>query len=88
MNYFDKQFSVGIVIQDSRVWGDNGPKCDNNSIDMYEGWMKYDFTDRLTVKFGRQVLRYDAKGRVLPPDEQCAQAYNHQPAKGQDHENP
>jgi hypothetical protein len=58
-DYNNPKYLVNITIQDARVWGDTEPKHDNSSIEMFEAWIKYFFTDKLAVKFGRQRLIYD-----------------------------
>jgi hypothetical protein len=58
-DYSDPRFLVNITLQDSRVWGETAPKSDNGSADLFEAWVKYYFSDKLAVKFGRQRLNYD-----------------------------
>ena len=59
LNYKNQKYSVGIIVQDSRVWGDSEPKNVNNSINLFESWIKYHITNNLALKFGRQRLIYD-----------------------------
>jgi len=59
LDYNNPKYLVNITIQDARVWGDTEPKRDNGSLDLFEAWIKYYFTDKLAVKFGRQRLIYD-----------------------------
>jgi hypothetical protein len=59
LDYSDPKFLVNITIQDARVWGETEPKRDNGSLDLFEAWIKYYFSDKLALKFGRQRLIYD-----------------------------
>jgi hypothetical protein len=59
LDYYDPKFLVSITIQDARVWGETEPKKDNGSLDLFEAWIKYYFSDKLALKFGRQRLIYD-----------------------------
>jgi hypothetical protein len=58
-DYNNPKYLVNITIQDARVWGDTEPKRDNGSLDLFEAWIRYYFTEELSVKFGRQRLIYD-----------------------------
>jgi hypothetical protein len=59
LDYYEPKFLVSITIQDARVWGETEPKKDNGSLDLFEAWIKYYFSDKLALKFGRQRLIYD-----------------------------
>ncbi|UCH14406.1 MAG: alginate export family protein [Bacteroidales bacterium] len=59
LDYNNPKYLLKITIQDSRVWGDTEPKRDNGSLDLFEAWIKYYFTKKLSVKLGRQRLIYD-----------------------------
>jgi hypothetical protein len=59
LDYNNPKYLLNITIQDARVWGDTEPKHDNGSPDLFEAWIKYYFTKKLSVKFGRQRLIYD-----------------------------
>jgi len=59
LDYTNPKYLLNITIQDARVWGDTEPKRNNGSPDLFEAWIKYYFTKKLSVKFGRQRLIYD-----------------------------
>jgi hypothetical protein len=59
LDYYNPKFLVNITLQDARVWGETEPKKDNGSLDLFEAWIKYYFSDKLSLKFGRQRLIYD-----------------------------
>ncbi|TVQ10782.1 MAG: hypothetical protein EA361_13515 [Bacteroidetes bacterium] len=48
-----------ISFQDVRVWGQEGQRQVHPSLAIHEAWAELLFTDSLTLKIGRQHLRYD-----------------------------
>ncbi|MFT5834195.1 MAG: hypothetical protein ACI97N_001829 [Cognaticolwellia sp.] len=44
--------------QEARIWGGD------NSLSLYEAWAKYNLSNNLAIKFGRQELHYD-EGRLI-----------------------
>ncbi len=64
-NYAHEKFRIGVSIQDVRVWGDEnlynsiGVYGDNSSIDLYEGYGQWLITKTVSLKVGRQELKYD-----------------------------
>jgi hypothetical protein len=68
LDYNNPKYLVNITIQDARVWGDTEPKCDNGSLDLFEAWIRFYFTEKLSVKFGRQRLIYDDRRLLSETD--------------------
>ncbi len=65
-----EKYTLYLAIQDIRVWGDEldysstGIRGDKASIDLKEAWFNYYFSDRFSIKIGRQELKY-ADQRLL-----------------------
>jgi hypothetical protein len=59
-NYKHSNMQFGLGIQEVRVWG-NTPQLANasNQLMIHQAWGAYYFTDKLSLKFGRQELVYD-----------------------------
>lgn len=55
----EDNLTVKISGQDARIWGQNSTGMASNTTHIYEAWAKYNFTPMLSVKLGRQELRYD-----------------------------
>jgi len=70
LGFTKEKYSIFFSIQDVRVWGDEqnysstGVTGDDASIDLKEAWLEYYFSDRASIKFGRQELKY-ADQRLL-----------------------
>lgn len=59
LGYTTNDVSLGVSLQDVRVWGDEGQLKDNPSIGLHEAWANINLVDSLGVKIGRQELVYD-----------------------------
>ncbi len=65
LNYGDAKLTTKLSLQSIRTWGDvptTGVLSTTNvkgGIAIFEGWAQYKFTDKFSVKAGRQVLSYD-----------------------------
>ncbi len=59
LKYNESDFEFKFSAQDARVWGQNWTSMPNNSLHIYEAWGAYKPNEELTVKLGRQELRYD-----------------------------
>ncbi|MFH0894198.1 MAG: alginate export family protein [Bacteroidota bacterium] len=57
--YVSKTASAKITMQDVRVWGDEKLKTDVPGIGIYEAWAEVPLFDSLSLKAGRQELKYD-----------------------------
>lgn len=57
--YSSKLFDSKISIQDVRTWGEEKNKSDAPSFDIHEAWFELFATKGLSVKLGRQELKYD-----------------------------
>lgn len=64
LNIKKEKYSIGISIQDVRVWGDEqkysstGIQGDNASIDLKEAWFSYNLNKEFIIKAGRQEFKY------------------------------
>jgi hypothetical protein len=58
-NYKTDKLTTKLSFQDTRIWGQSQFKTNNNSIGIFEAWIKYYFTNNLGIKVGRQVVKYD-----------------------------
>lgn len=59
LRYNESDFEFKFSAQDARVWGQNWTSMPNNSLHIYEAWGAYKPNEELTVKLGRQELKYD-----------------------------
>ncbi|MEI7895434.1 MAG: hypothetical protein WCJ26_00255 [bacterium] len=61
-DYKNEQFQAKFSIQHAYVYGENNYSSDTitrNTINIYEGWFKYNFTKGIAFKIGRMELIYD-----------------------------
>lgn len=65
MMYDQEKYSLGLIVQDSRVWGDESTynatsvSGDPASVDLKEAWLKVRPSPFFTVQIGRQEWVYD-----------------------------
>jgi len=59
LNYSSGKVSTCLSLQDVRTWGEVKTKSDAPSMGVYEAWMEYYLSKSLSVKLGRQTLKYD-----------------------------
>jgi len=60
LNYvYDNRFVVQFTVQDLRVWGEQNPRSTGATIQVFEGWVEPLFTNKFSVRIGRQRLIYD-----------------------------
>jgi hypothetical protein len=60
LNYsFNNRFIVQFTIQDLRVWGQQDPRTTSATLQVFEGWVEPLFTNKFSVRIGRQRLMYD-----------------------------
>lgn len=64
LHYKNEKLETKLALQDARIWGESKWKTDNTDIGLFEGWAKYQFTEKFGVKIGRQVMVYD-DGRLF-----------------------
>ena len=59
--YANENFKVKLVLQDVRVWGDVNQlnKGDVYGTSVHEAWGEILFTEKFSIKFGRQEIIYD-----------------------------
>jgi len=61
-DYKNEQFIAKFSIQHAYTYGENNYSSDTitrNTINIYEGWFKYNFTKWIGIKIGRMELIYD-----------------------------
>lgn len=68
---FNKEkISANVSFQDVRIWGNDnlynsrGIYGNTNSITLFAGWFKYQFSPKISIKTGRQIFCYDDQ-RIL-----------------------
>ncbi|MBW8049145.1 MAG: hypothetical protein FVQ77_02165 [Cytophagales bacterium] len=60
LNYKDENFKVGITIQDVRTWGSQKQlNVADGLISIHQAWAEVLFSDKFSLKAGRQELVYD-----------------------------
>ena len=59
LDYKKDQLSFGFSLQDVRNWGQEATSTNNTNIGVFEAWAKYNFNEKLAIKFGRQQIKYD-----------------------------
>lgn len=57
--YTTDDLTVGLTLQDVRVWGDEEQLKDEPSLGLHEAWADIALTDAISLKIGRQELVYD-----------------------------
>ena len=65
-----------ISFQDVRMWGQNPQKVHIPSLDIHEAWAELLFSDELSLKVGRQEVRYDNQ-RFFAINDWIPQAQKH-----------
>jgi len=58
-DYKKENMTFAFSIQDIRNWGQDAISANNNNLGVFEAWAKYNFTDKFSVKMGRQQIKYD-----------------------------
>lgn len=48
-----------VSLQNARIWGQQLPLSHQPSIDLHEAWIQLAFNESLSLKLGRQEIRYD-----------------------------
>lgn len=60
LDYYYKNLEVYFSAQDVRIWGEtNSTVAKNQTFILNEAWAKYQFSEKIGVKIGRQILSYD-----------------------------
>ena len=60
MDYYYKKLEVYFSAQDVRTWGETATTAGKNqNFILTEAWAKYQISERLGLKLGRQILAYD-----------------------------
>ncbi|MFZ4398444.1 MAG: alginate export family protein [Bacteroidales bacterium] len=58
-DYKKDNLSFGFSIQDIRNWGQDAYAANNANVGIFEAWAKFNFNEKLSIKLGRQQLKYD-----------------------------
>ena len=72
VDYERKGLQAHAVIQNKAVWGMNG----NQSLNLYEGWVKMTAKNGLFIQAGRVALAYDDE-RIIGPNDFATAALSH-----------
>lgn len=81
LNYQQERLGFGLTLQDVRIWGETGQINKSDGLtSVHEAWGSVRFTDRLSLKLGRQELVYDDH-RVLGSLDWAAQGRSHDAAR-------
>ncbi|MCF6224628.1 MAG: alginate export family protein [Flavobacteriaceae bacterium] len=77
-DYSEQKYRVFFSIQNVRVWGDVATmaRSDKNGVIFHEAWAEYNFTEKFSVKLGRQEIIYDDH-RIFGNVEWAQQARSH-----------
>ncbi len=60
VNYKNKKISLGVVVQNVRVWGESSTLSANDiASSFHQAWAQYNFNPEWSVKMGRQEIVYD-----------------------------
>lgn len=82
IDYYYKNLQIYISAQDVRTWGEtNSTNTKNQNFILNEAWVKYQVSDKLVLKLGRQILSYDDE-RLLGALDWMMQGRNHDALKG------
>ncbi len=81
-DFKDEKYSFRVSLQDIRIWGENPQifKADNALFNVHEAWGQYNFSEKTSIKVGRQELNYD-NARFLGNLAWAAQSRSHDLAK-------
>ncbi|SHJ73459.1 Alginate export [Reichenbachiella agariperforans] len=61
VGFTQEKYKIKVTVQDVRMWGSTNQPYktdDNNTLHFSEAWGQYFFTDKLSFKAGRQIIRY------------------------------
>lgn len=60
LDFYKEKLSLGISLQNIRVWGDvNTMATDDKGTAFQQAWVDYHFSDKFSIKLGRQEILYD-----------------------------
>lgn len=79
LGYKTDKFTLGLSVQDVRVWGDEEQQRDVPSLALHEAWGDIAITDNLGLKIGRQELVYDDQ-RLIGNSDWVQQGRSHDAA--------
>lgn len=66
--YNGRILNARISLQDSRIWGNSNNKTNSSKIEIYEAWFDYLIISGLSLKMGRQELKYDDQRLLAAPN--------------------
>ncbi len=55
----ESNVSLGVAVQDLRIWGQDNTMGTDPSFGIYEAWVELAVRENLSIRAGRQELRYD-----------------------------
>jgi hypothetical protein len=58
-DYKKDNFTFAFSLQDVRNWGQDAFSSNNTNMGIFEAWAKYNFTHNLSIKLGRQQIKYN-----------------------------
>ncbi|HNI45673.1 MAG TPA: hypothetical protein PK230_13310, partial [Chitinophagales bacterium] len=58
-NYQTPKYALVVSAQDVRVWGETDGRSNKSIFQLFEGYGDYFFSERLSLRAGRQRLMYD-----------------------------
>ncbi len=58
-DYKKDNFTFAFSIQDVRQWGQDAFSVNNSNMGIFEAWAKYNYTNKLSIKLGRQQIKYN-----------------------------
>ncbi|WP_435524488.1 alginate export family protein [Chryseobacterium indoltheticum] len=60
IDYYYKNLEIYMSAQDVRTWGEaSSTSSKNQNFTLNEAWAKYKFSEKFSLKLGRQILAYD-----------------------------
>ncbi|MEI7596181.1 MAG: alginate export family protein [Bacteroidota bacterium] len=68
IDYSGKILNARISFQDARIWGNSDNKTNYSKIEMNEAWFEYLIVSGLSLKMGRQPLKYDDQRLLAAPN--------------------
>jgi hypothetical protein len=79
LGYKMESLTLGMSVQDVRIWGDEEQQRDVPSLGLHEAWGDIAITDELGLKIGRQELVYDDQ-RLIGNSDWVQQGRSHDAA--------
>ncbi|MCW3161626.1 alginate export family protein [Chryseobacterium oryctis] len=82
IDYYYKNLQIYLSAQDARTWGEtSSTSTKNQNFTLNEAWAKYQFSEKISLKIGRQILSYDNE-RLIGAVDWAMQGRNFDALKG------